>query len=849
MLPALGHVRIVKNAKDATETEESYSGDIVCARCGETLEKGRTLPKTNGITLDQALNAEGGSLEFRTNGSYPWTVQTGTDENGETYAYAQSGNVEVAESQSEVSTQVTLKKGQAIYFSWQTSGDADDGLFFCINGVPHNVLYGSNEVNDAWEEADWLGSEFQIPWQQFSYTAAADGVYTFSWYYNNKDDEFTAADCGWLDNVYVADGKMANVTFAAGENGSFKQGDSVTLSLPVGYKIQYADIPAPIPAQGYTFLGWFENDTDVSTTINGLTKYVEGDITYTARFAKEDPEGTATVILEDHDIFNDGKGYQMWLDDTCTAHKYYTSMNLITTTNEEDLGSISIPNADATDIGSKQVVDGAVAVSVKDGLYDYVICYPYNPGDQYMMAAMDADYPTYRSGVHFVAGYTYRFEMYDNGSYDSARLTITKGAQPADEVKEAAIRFVAGEHGSLSGQTEYTAWTTTSLRSGFTPKAVADEGYSFKGWEPAFTPNVTITGDMTYTAVFERAKRPATIILEARDVQSQAIEAYIQFYMDMGYDEDTARSVAGELNPYDYAMLLDADANAIGDVVTYLKGGEKYALSLADANEDLSPEIMGAFEYIMPESFDGSFTSDQMLRDGVVTMEVPAGTYDYIIADRITSWSGTAFGSATNYGGAPGWAENFQFESGKTYHFTVTCQLVEVDMGYGTVMNMPTEVVDLEVTDTPCGHRNTERQGQKDATCTAPGYTGDLVCTDCGQVLEQGQEIPVLEHTPQLRDAKDATCTDSGYTGDIYCAVCGVLLAKGQDVPALGHDYKDGKCTRCGAAEPGDQPVKPTEPTEPGVRTGDTGVAVWLAVLAMAAVTGAAILPRRKRTR
>lgn len=167
---------------------------------------------------------------------------------------------------------------------------------------------------------------------------------------------------------------MANITFAAGENGSFKQGDSVTLSLPVGYKIQDADIPAPIPAQGYTFLGWFENDTDVSTTINGLTKYVEGDITYTARFAKEDPEGT--------------------------------------------------------DIGSKQVVDGAVAVSVKDGLYDYVICYPYNPGDQYMMAAMDADYPTYRSGVHFVAGYTYRFEMYDNGSYDSARLTITKGPSP-----------------------------------------------------------------------------------------------------------------------------------------------------------------------------------------------------------------------------------------------------------------------------------------------------------------------------------------------------------------------------------------------------------------------------------
>ena len=44
-IPKLGHKTEVKNAKDATCTENGYTGDKVCKTCGVTIEKGQTIPK------------------------------------------------------------------------------------------------------------------------------------------------------------------------------------------------------------------------------------------------------------------------------------------------------------------------------------------------------------------------------------------------------------------------------------------------------------------------------------------------------------------------------------------------------------------------------------------------------------------------------------------------------------------------------------------------------------------------------------------------------------------------------------------------------------------------------------
>ncbi len=136
------------------------------------------------------------------------------------------------------------------------------------------------------------------------------------------------------------------------------------------------------------------------------------------------------------------------------------------------------------------------------------------------------------------------------------------------------------------------------------------------------------------------------------------------------------------------------------------------------------------------------------------------------------------------------------------------------------------------------------------ATCKADG-----VRTYTAKVTFEGEEytdtktevIPATSHDTELVGAKDATCTEDGYTGNEVCKVCQTVVKQGEVIPALGHDYKDGKCSRCGAEEPTtpvepgkpgepSQPTQPEKPTTPDTpATGDSSnmTALWV-VLAVA---------------
>lgn len=97
-------------------------------------------------------------------------------------------------------------------------------------------------------------------------------------------------------------------------------------------------------------------------------------------------------------------------------------------------------------------------------------------------------------------------------------------------------------------------------------------------------------------------------------------------------------------------------------------------------------------------------------------------------------------------------------------------------------------------------------EGAVDATCSAPGYSGDLVCADCGTVLEKGTVLPIADHTVELLPGKEATCLGSGLTEGSRCSVCGVTLVAQTVIPRLGHSYTytdngdgthSGACDRC----------------------------------------------------
>ncbi|MCD8085029.1 MAG: hypothetical protein LUF28_01630 [Clostridiales bacterium] len=87
-----------------------------------------------------------------------------------------------------------------------------------------------------------------------------------------------------------------------------------------------------------------------------------------------------------------------------------------------------------------------------------------------------------------------------------------------------------------------------------------------------------------------------------------------------------------------------------------------------------------------------------------------------------------------------------------------------------------------------------------EATCTTDGVlTYTCACGD-----SYTEVIPATGHTTEIQNAKDATCTEDGYTGDEVCTVCGETVTSGEVIPATGHNYVDGVCTVCGEKEPGE---------------------------------------------
>ena len=70
-------------------------------------------------------------------------------------------------------------------------------------------------------------------------------------------------------------------------------------------------------------------------------------------------------------------------------------------------------------------------------------------------------------------------------------------------------------------------------------------------------------------------------------------------------------------------------------------------------------------------------------------------------------------------------------------------------------------------------HKSVVVVGAVAATETSTGYTGDKVCEDCHATVEQGSEIPMLEHKPVKVEAKAATAAEKGNIEYWYCGNCG----------------------------------------------------------------------------
>ncbi len=84
----------------------------------------------------------------------------------------------------------------------------------------------------------------------------------------------------------------------------------------------------------------------------------------------------------------------------------------------------------------------------------------------------------------------------------------------------------------------------------------------------------------------------------------------------------------------------------------------------------------------------------------------------------------------------------------------------------------------------------TQVRGQKAATCTAEGYTGDVYCTGCGEKLKDGAVIPEIAHTfGEWKVTKEPTESTKGEK-QRACTVCG--FTESEVLPELGHTHSFG---------------------------------------------------------
>jgi len=131
-----------------------------------------------------------------------------------------------------------------------------------------------------------------------------------------------------------------------------------------------------------------------------------------------------------------------------------------------------------------------------------------------------------------------------------------------------------------------------------------------------------------------------------------------------------------------------------------------------------------------------------------------------------------------------------------------------------------------------CAHENLRVEDAKDATCTEEGYTGNVICDDCG-ATSQGVAIPTHEkvqkeaveptclkngrtagewctvceeyvsggeivpaHETTLINVKERSCNEAGYSGDVWCTVCELVVAEGYSTGTVPHSWNEGEITK-----------------------------------------------------
>ena len=84
---------------------------------------------------------------------------------------------------------------------------------------------------------------------------------------------------------------------------------------------------------------------------------------------------------------------------------------------------------------------------------------------------------------------------------------------------------------------------------------------------------------------------------------------------------------------------------------------------------DASAEVYGEFKYKIPKSADGALNTQNIVFNNSVTIEIPAGTYDWCITNP--SPGDNIMYIASFHGNVGGRQDDYVFEAGMHYEFVI----------------------------------------------------------------------------------------------------------------------------------------------------------------------------------